>query len=715
MLTANATEVMKGRLGVKDLRDALAGVGVSSGDTVLCYISLDAVGSFDSAGGPESLLNCLLEAVGEEGAILVPTYTFSFCKQQDFSVNSTPAQGGSWSTSKDLLELARKYPGAVRSRDPIYSVTALGRGAKELLADLPNNCFGRGSIYDRLIKAGAKICTIGVGMKENTFLNHLEEVADHPLRFNKLYTGYIRESALPVKTGWICSDPLPGQEDKLYVHKLEELCQSSGKLRSVQLGAGEVRCVAAADLRDLLNSALAGSKVAMQQTKASGSDFPIELPPNASMEELIQALWRIPRHIVSDGYDAALRALGEQVPLTTHEYPSGTECWSWIIPEKWNCHEAYLETLDGRRLFSYADNPLHVVSYSLPFEGEVSRKELLEHLHVHHKIAEAVPFIFKYYERDWGLCCSKNLRDSLLDDKYRVAIKSDFSYGTLKVGEIIAPGKTDDCIVLCAHLCHPAMVNDDLAGVVVGIKVMQELLRRRDLRYTYRFLILPETIGSVAYLSQNENLIPKMKGGLFLEMLGLKNPHALQLSFSGTTEVDLCCSLALKTHDPFGWTGAYRTIIGNDERQFNSPGVRVPLLSLSRVLPPSSADWPYPEYHSNFDNPELNSLRNLEASRDLVLSMIDTIENNRIPINRFKGEVFCSRFGIFVDPYSNPEGNRELFNVMDLIDGTQSVAQIASKCGISFNATLHIINDLHSRGLVEWAADNDNCVARSTA
>ena len=715
MLTENATEVMKGRLGAKDLRDALAGVGVSSGDTVLCQISLEALGSFDSASGPELLLNCLREAVGDQGTILVPTYTFSFCKQQDFSVSSSPTQNGSWSTSKDFLELFRRYPGAVRSRDPIYSVAAIGQRAKELLADLPNTCFGKGSIYERLIKVGGKICTIGVELKDITFLNYLEEAGDAPLRFNKLYTGYIRESSVPVKAGWLCSDPLPGQEDKPYVQRLEELCQSSGKRWSVHVGAGEVSCVTATDLRDLFDSALAGGKIVkQQQIQGLESDFQIELPSNASMAELIQALWRIPRHIVSDGYDAALRALGEQVPLTTHEYPSGTECWSWIIPEKWNCHEAYLETLDGHRLFSYADNPLHVVSYSLPFDGEVSRKELLEHLHVHHKLAEAVPFIFKYYERDWGLCCSKNLKDSLHDDKYKVVIKSDFSYGTLKVGEVIVPGKSDDCIVLCAHLCHPAMVNDDLAGVVVGIKVMQELLRRRNLRYTYRFLILPETIGSVAYLSQNENLIPKMKGGLFLEMLGLKNPHALQLSFSGTTEVDLCCSLALKRHDPFGWTGAYRTIIGNDERQFNSPGVRVPLLSLSRVLPPSSADWPYPEYHSNLDNTELNSLRNLEASRDLVLSMIDAIENNRIPINRFKGEVFCSRFGIFVDPYSNPEGNRELFNVMDSIDGTQSIAQIAIKCGISFNATLNIINDLHSRGLVEWAACEENSGMRCT-
>ena len=196
------------------------------------------------------------------------------------------------------------------------------------------------------------------------------------------------------------------------------------------------------------------------------------------MEELISALWRLPRDIVSDGYDTALHALSTQVPMTVHEYPTGTECWTWLVPEKWTCQEAWLETLDGRRLFSYEDNPLHVVSYSLPVDREVSREELFEHLHVHPGLPDAIPFVFKYYERDWGLCCSRKLKDSLRDDRYRVVIRSEFSYGTLKVGEVIVPGKSAETFVLCAHLCHPAMVNDDLSGVVVGLKVMQELLKR---------------------------------------------------------------------------------------------------------------------------------------------------------------------------------------------------------------------------------------------
>jgi aminopeptidase-like protein len=342
---------------------------------------------------------------------------------------------------------------------------------------------------------------------------------------------------------------------------------------------------------------------------------------------------------------------------------------------------------------------LHVVSYSLPFEGEVSRDELFAHLHVHPKLSDAIPFIFKYYERDWGLCCSKDLRDSLSDDRYRVVIKTSYSYSTLKVGEVVVRGRSDESFVLCTHLCHPGMVNDDLTGVVVGIEVMRALLRR-DLRYTYRLLIVPETIGSVAYLSHNETLIPRMKGGLFLEMLGLDNPHALQLSFAGNTEVDQCLTLALKKYDLTGWTGAFRTIIGNDERQFNAPGVRVPMLSLSRVLPPSAPDWPYSEYHSSADTPATASIRRLEESRDLVLHMIDTLEHNQVPASRFKGEVFCSRYGLHIDAYANPEGHRALFDIMFLIDGTRSVADIASACGISFDAAQQTIAELRRHGLV---------------
>ena len=429
--------------------------------------------------------------------------------------------------------------------------------------------------------------------------------------------------------------------------------------------------------------------------------FDIALPEEASMKEMIDALWYLPRDLVSDGFDAALGALGTQVPITVHEYPTGTECWTWIIPEKWGCQEAYLEKLDGTRLFSYADHPLHVVSYSLPFEGEVSREELFKHLHVHPKIPDAIPFRYKYYERDWGLCCSQELKRSLTDDRYRVVIKTSSGPGTLKVGEVVVPGESEESIVLCAHLCHPAMANDDLSGVVVGVDVMRELIKQPRRRYTYRYLILPETIGSAAYLSHNEALIPAMKGGLFLEMVGLENPHVLQLSFDGATEVDQCFSLTVSENGRENWTAAFRSVIRNDERQFNAPGVRVPMLSLSRVLPPASSDWPYREYHSSHDTPGLVSIQRLEETRDLVLRMIDTLEHNTVPMNRFKGEIFASRYGLHIDPEIDPVARKLFFDAVNLIDGTRSLAEIAATCGISFSQARQIVDKLAEHGLVD--------------
>jgi aminopeptidase-like protein len=168
----------------------------------------------------------------------------------------------------------------------------------------------------------------------------------------------------------------------------------------------------------------------------------------------------------------------------------------------------------------------------------------------------------------------------------------------------------------------------------------------------------------------------------------------------------------LREHDPYSWIGKYREVIGNDERQFNSPGVRVPMLSLSRVLPPSAKYWPYPEYHSDHDTPEITSVRHLEDSRELVLRMIQTLEDNVTPVNLFQGELFCSRYGIHIDAYQNPEGNRVLFRILDLIDGTKSIAQIAESCQVSFSAVKGVVDELLRHRVVSIKEDERDYTSR---
>lgn len=423
----------------------------------------------------------------------------------------------------------------------------------------------------------------------------------------------------------------------------------------------------------------------------------------STMLELINELWFLPRHLISPGYDMALKRLASELPMTIHEVPSGTKVWTWTVPESWVCHEAYLETLAGKRLLDVADHPLHVISYSLPFEGEVSREELLSHVHVQPDLPDAIPYVFKYYQRDWGLCASRVRRDSLKDDRYRVVIRTEFTKGTLKIGEVLVPGESQECFVVAAHLDHPAMVNDDLAGVVVGLESARRLLAGPKPFYSYRFLFFPETLGSIAYLSQHEDLIPQMQGGLFLEMLGTDAPHALQTSFQKTSPADLALITALRGLEPNAYVGGFRTVIDNDERQFNAPGVRVPMLSLSRVVNPQlpeSRFRPYPEYHSSLDTPDIISEECLENSVETVLSLLKAFDQNLYIVNHYKGEVFASGYGLWVDYKMDSAGHKRRFEIMDRCDGFHRPADIAEELGISFQDVWDVVAKLLENNLV---------------
>jgi aminopeptidase-like protein/aminoglycoside N3'-acetyltransferase len=650
-----------------------------------------------------TVFGAFMDVIGDEGTLVVPTFTFSFAKSQAYDPEATSSTSGMFS------EMFRKLPQAHRSLDPMFSIAAVGRRAREFTDDAPIECFGPGSFFDRFMKANGAIFNIGIPVG-STFIHYVEQSLNVPYRFKKLFTGQLIKdgNARKASAVFFCQD-LTNPDTVADWTLFEKEARRQEAVRTVVVGRCQVSTIRAEDVFGICMEGLkknpwfltvAGRKSITPTlfSKSNAGRFQFHLRPHATMFELIEALWRLPRDIVSDGYDAALAGLASQEAMTVHEYPTGTECSTWIVPEKWTCKEAYLETMGGKRLLDYADNPLHCVSYSLPFEGVVSKQDLLRHLYIHEYRPDAIPFKYKYHERDWGLCCSKNLCDSLSDDKYRVVVRTEFSYGTLKVGEIIVPGRTDQIIMLCAHLCHPAQVNDDLTGVVVGLEVMRKLKERGDLRYTYYFTIVPETIGTVAYLSRNMGLLPRMRGGLFLEMLGNDSPHALQLSCRQDSECDFSFSQAVRELDPKSYTGAFRTILGNDERQYNAPGVRVPMLSLSRAHRPGLPTWPYPEYHSSDDNPSIVSQSRLEASRDLVLHMINVLESNYVPVNKFKGEVFCSRYGLFDD--SNPEEHKRLFDVMFEIDGQRSVAHIARRLNIDSSLVKATVDQLAKYGLV---------------
>ncbi len=395
------------------------------------------------------------------------------------------------------------------------------------------------------------------------------------------------------------------------------------------------------------------------------------------MIDLIREVYPLNRSLVSDDYDRALELVGERVAMTVHEYPSGSECWTWRIPQKWTVNEAWVEA-DGERIIDVADHPLHLWTGSLPVDDVVSREELIEHLAWNEDHPRAIPYRFNFYELKWGFSLSYDQLRTLDADEYRVHIDTEYSDGTLKVGEATVPGRSDEVIVLMAHLDHPGQANDGLSGVAVGAELIN-WLRERDNHYTYTLLVLPETIGSIAYFSHNMDLIPRCRAGIFLEMLGNDNQFAFQHSRQHDDFIDHAARQTLVDHYGEGnfTEGAFRKVVGNDEMVLNGPGVNVPTVSISR--------WPYWQYHTHFDNMDMISQECLEESLDVIKDIVGILERDFVPRRKFTGPIFLSGYGLWVDYRVNFALNRAIEQVMLSLEGDQSILDIARRTNVTYD------------------------------
>ena len=424
------------------------------------------------------------------------------------------------------------------------------------------------------------------------------------------------------------------------------------------------------------------------------------------MIKLLEELHMLNRVPLSDDMDKAMKIIQQEIPdMEIFEVPSGTECWTWIVPEKWIVHEAYIS--DGRkRIVDYQDHPLHLVAYSLPVDKWVSKDELLKHLHFAKSFMadgrymvpenpDAIPWVNKYYDRDWGFCMQKSRLSELKGEKFYVKIDTEFVSGSIKIGDLTVTGEKEDMMVIVTNICHTAQVNDSISGLVVAVDVAKKLQKRRN-QYTYKFLFLPETIGSIAYLSHNEHLIPRMKCGIFMEMVGHKNNFVLQYSKQGNTIIDRISEYVLKKEQDSYRTGNFREVLCNDEGVLNSPGVEIPTISLSR--------WPYPEYHTSADCPSIIFEDQLGEARDILLEITSTFDKNFFPLRKFKGPIFLSRYNLWVnwnESIEKKELSEKIQKIMMLLEGNISAVDIAVKLELKLEIVISFLNSLHKNGLIE--------------
>lgn len=418
------------------------------------------------------------------------------------------------------------------------------------------------------------------------------------------------------------------------------------------------------------------------------------------LQEIVSDLYSTRRDLISEGFDEALTYISQLIPLSVVEIPTGTECWTWIVPPKWTISNGWIHS--GSRVYlDYSDHPLHVMSYSDSIRKRVSREELLSHLYTYPERPDAIPYEFNYYEKKWGFCLQHSKLSEFENGTYDVRIDSQFSKGTLKIGELVIPGKLKEEIVMISHLCHPNMANDNLSGVAVLIGVAKELERQLYNKYTFRILFLPEFIGSIAYLSQNEHLIPHMKYAIVVDCVGHNDIISLQHSRQATTELDICASNVLKNETLMYREGGMNEICGSDERVFNGPGVNIPTINISRLKFWSKGEWPYPEYHSSDDTPDIIVPENLVETKKIIMQILEILNSNYVPKRNFMGPVCLSRYGLWVDWKKNRKLNLAFSDVMWLLEGNKSILEISEEMEIPFSDLYAWLDHLHKHGLVQ--------------
>jgi aminopeptidase-like protein len=411
-----------------------------------------------------------------------------------------------------------------------------------------------------------------------------------------------------------------------------------------------------------------------------------------SIHALAKRLWPVNRSLTGNGVRETLSVFKELLPdLIVHEIPSGTEVFDWTIPDEWNVREAWIEGPDGRRIADFAENNLHLMGYSIPVDKVLSLEELQSYLYSIPDMPEAIPYITSYYARRWGFCLKESERSKLKRGNYRAYIDATLASGSLTYGELVIPGETDAEVFLSTNVCHPSMANNELSGPCLTTylgKWLSELSKRR---YTYRIIFIPETIGSIAYLSKNlDHLKRHVVAGFNVICIGDDRCYSYLASRAGNTLSDKVALHVLKHIAPDYKNYDYLDR-GADERQYCAPGIDLPIVSIMR-----SKYLEYPEYHTSLDNLDIVTPEGLGGGFNVLQKVIEAIESNCVPKVAVLAEPHLGKHGIY--PTLSTRYSREtvtsIMNVIAYSDGNNSLLDIAEIIGVPIWELVPIVQKL---------------------
>lgn len=414
--------------------------------------------------------------------------------------------------------------------------------------------------------------------------------------------------------------------------------------------------------------------------------------------KLVEELYPICRSITGNGVRQTLEIINRQIPLRTIEIPTGQTAFDWSVPKEWNIKDAWIKTKSGEKIVDFQKSNLHVLNYSVPVNTIVTLDELKAHLFTLPDHPDWIPYRTSYYNENWGFCIPHSLFEQLTDESYEVFIDSTLTEGHLTFGEYYIKGETLDEVLISCHICHPSLCNDNLAGIAMATSLARNI-SNRQMRYSYRFLFIPGTIGSITWLSLNESHVQRIKHGLVVACVGDSGHFHYKKSRKGNAEIDRMAENVLRNS---GYT--YELIdffpFGYDERQYCSPGFNLPIGCLMRT-----PHGEYPEYHTSADNLDLVKPQYIQESFEIYLSIIQCLEANKVYINQQpKCEPQLGKRGLYNaigGEYDSKTMQMVLLWVLNLSDGDHSLLDISEQSGFKFEIISYISDILISNGLLK--------------
>ncbi|MEM7435566.1 MAG: DUF4910 domain-containing protein [Myxococcota bacterium] len=418
-----------------------------------------------------------------------------------------------------------------------------------------------------------------------------------------------------------------------------------------------------------------------------------------SMHALASELFPFCRSITGDGVRQTLARLASDLPLEVREVPTGTPVFDWTVPKEWNVRDAWIRGPRGEKVIDFRESNLHVLNYSIPVQGTLPLSKLREHLYTLPDQPNAIPYKTSYYREAWGFCLSHAKLESLPEGDYEYCIDSSLEAGSLSYGEVVLPGALESEMVFSAHVCHPSLANDNLSAVTV-LHHLARLLTEVERRFTYRFVFAPGTIGAITWLSQHEDIIPRIRSGLVVAGVGDAGRFTYKRTRRGSTDIDMIVQRALRE------VGAEFDTIdfspdGYDERQYNSPGIGLPFGRLSRT--PYGT---YPEYHTSGDNLAFIHPDSLGQALQALAGVCALLEGSSRFVNRApRGEPQLGKRGLYSALGGHRDSNqreRAMLWVLNYSDGEHSLADIAERSQLPLSVVEEVAqvlteNDLLSR------------------